>query len=176
MEKPLDKAITNEQVVCRQGEILKSGRQSCGGSEKSRFDLRRQTKVEAARKWQHIALFASRWRSLLDEDERHPWQTPTVTAWKVVYAVARSVLDHQWCRRYVAVDKCSPDDTSPLDELEIVSAQVRRRSCNYILALPCLIPSSFLKVGDHGHSHRRSPLVPVSGHSCTLRQWPPIGK
>ena len=40
-------------------------------------------------------------------------------------------------------------------------------------ALPCLIPSSFLRVGDHGHWHRRSPLIPVSGHSCTLRQWPP---
>ena len=39
--------------------------------------------------------------------------------------------------------------------------------------LACLIPSSFLRVGDHGHSHRRSPLIPVSGHSCTLRQWPP---
>jgi len=42
-----------------------------------------------------------------------------------------------------------------------------------LYALPCLIPSSFLRVGDHEHSHRRSPLIPVSGHSCTLRQWPP---
>ena len=39
--------------------------------------------------------------------------------------------------------------------------------------LPCLIPSSFLRVGDHGHSLSRSPLIPASGHSCTLRQWPP---
>ena len=43
--------------------------------------------------------------------------------------------------------------------------------CTKFMALPCLIPSSFPKVGDHGHSHRRSPLIPVSGHSC--RQWPP---
>ena len=26
---------------------------------------------------------------------------------------------------------------------------------------------------DSGHSHRRSPLIPVCGHSCTLRQRPP---
>ena len=43
----------------------------------------------------------------------------------------------------------------------------------YSSSLACLMPSSFLRVGDHGHSHRRSPLIPVSGHSYTLRQWPP---
>jgi len=39
--------------------------------------------------------------------------------------------------------------------------------------LPCLIPSSFLRVRHHGHSHRRfSPLIPVSGHSCTVYTQP----
>jgi len=100
----------------------------CGGSEKPVW----QAKVDTARKWQHIALFASRWRWLLDEDECHPWQTPTVAAWRVVYAVNRSILGRLRCRRYVAVDKCSPDDTSQFDELEIVSTRLGRPSCNCI--------------------------------------------